>query len=70
MLCAFGPRLLKAGVSEDMVRDLRMWHFGPDARDLRPPGDLEAGYARACYDCLLSYTNQRDHFRLAVDHKT
>ncbi|MBN2359045.1 MAG: DEAD/DEAH box helicase, partial [Deltaproteobacteria bacterium] len=39
-------------------------HYGPDGQDLRPPDDQENGCARACYDCLLSYYNQRDHLRL------
>ncbi|NOZ28512.1 MAG: DEAD/DEAH box helicase [Chloroflexi bacterium] len=39
---------------------LEICHFTPDGHDLRPPEDPE-GCARACYDCLLSYTNQWDH---------
>jgi hypothetical protein len=31
---------------------------------LRRPADADAGCARACYDCLLSYYNQRDHAAL------
>lgn len=29
--------------------------------DLHPPTDREKGCAKACYDCLLSYYNQRHH---------
>lgn len=40
-------------------------HFDPDSgADLRPGDDPETGCARACYECLLSYYNQRDHVRL------
>ena len=40
---------------------LEILHFDPDTgQDLRPAGS-PAGCARACYDCLLSYRNQRDH---------
>lgn len=39
---------------------LDICHFTPDGQDLRPPADPE-GCARACYDCLLTYSNQRDH---------
>jgi very-short-patch-repair endonuclease len=44
---------------------LAICHFSPDGEDLRPArilpnGEVE-GCARACYDCLLTYTNQRDH---------
>ena len=40
---------------------LEICHFGPDGEDLRPPEDLDEGCVRACYDCLLSYSNQWDH---------
>jgi very-short-patch-repair endonuclease len=39
---------------------LEVCHFTPLGDDLRPPVDPD-GCARACYDCLLSYTNQWDH---------
>lgn len=44
---------------------LSICHFGPEGEDERPPrllaeGEAE-GCARACYDCLLTYRNQRDH---------
>jgi ATP-dependent helicase YprA (DUF1998 family) len=44
---------------------LRITHFDPDSgEDLkRPPGSSE-DCELACYDCLLSYTNQRDHRQL------
>lgn len=41
---------------------LDIMHFNPaTGEDLRPPQDEEEGCARACYDCLLSYYNQRHH---------
>ena len=54
---------------------LSICHFSPEGEDLRPPellpgpgpalsgveGVRAEGCARACYDCLLSYRNQRDH---------
>jgi hypothetical protein len=40
---------------------LEICHFTPEGEDLRPQEDLEDGCARACYNCLLSYINQRDH---------
>jgi hypothetical protein len=46
-----------AGVAREA---LGIAHFSPEGEDLRPPEDAE-GCARACYDCLLSYYNQRDH---------
>jgi hypothetical protein len=39
---------------------LSICHFSAAGEDSRPPEDPE-GCARACYDCLLTYTNQRDH---------
>ncbi|MCO5206229.1 MAG: DEAD/DEAH box helicase [Anaerolineae bacterium] len=44
---------------------LKILHFDPDTgKDLRPGEDEQSGCARACYECLLSYYNQRDHIRL------
>ena len=41
---------------------LQILHFDPQTGDdLYPPKDEQEGCARACYDCLLSYYNQRDH---------
>lgn len=40
---------------------LSILHFDPNSgEDLRPAASPN-GCARACYDCLLSYYNQRDH---------
>jgi ATP-dependent helicase YprA (DUF1998 family)/very-short-patch-repair endonuclease len=36
-------------------------HFDADGNDLRPAEDDVSGCAVACYDCLMSYTNQWDH---------
>jgi len=41
---------------------LDIMHFNPDTgEDRRPAEDEKEGCARACYDCLLSYYNQRHH---------
>jgi len=41
---------------------LTILHFDPgDGTDQKPPEDEKDGCARACYDCLLSYYNQRHH---------
>jgi very-short-patch-repair endonuclease len=43
---------------------LQLLHFDPETgEDLHPPKGDE-GCAKACYDCLLSYFNQRDHLLL------
>jgi len=43
-------------------RALEVLHFDPTTgADLRPANDLENGCARACYECLMSYYNQREH---------
>jgi len=42
---------------------LEILHFAPTGEDTRP-AQSQDGCARACYDCLLSYTNQRDHMLL------
>ena len=46
-----------------VARDaLDIMHFDPDTgEDSRPPEDEEHGCAKACYDCLLTYYNQRHH---------
>jgi len=45
-------------------RALDILHFDPvTGEDLQPP-DAEDACSKACYDCLLSYYNQRDHPRL------
>ena len=48
------------GAMANVAREaLRICHFDPETgEDLRAGDD---GCARACYDCLLSYSNQRDH---------
>lgn len=40
---------------------LELLHFDPDTGDDKRPGDDENGCSRACYECLMSYYNQRDH---------
>jgi hypothetical protein len=44
---------------------LDVLHFDADSgEDLRPARDPETGCGRACYECLMSYYNQRDHYLL------
>lgn len=43
---------------------LQRLHFDAQGHDLHPGEDEAEGCARACYDCLLSYYNQVDHWRL------
>lgn len=44
---------------------LDVLHFDADSGDdLRPARDPETGCGRACYECLMSYYNQRDHYLL------
>ncbi|MFB6285285.1 MAG: DEAD/DEAH box helicase [Candidatus Bipolaricaulia bacterium] len=43
---------------------LQSCHFDPQTGEDRKPGDQEDGCVRACYECLLSYTNQPDHLLL------
>ena len=41
---------------------LDVMHFDPETgEDRRPPEDEAEGCAKGCYDCLLSYYNQRHH---------
>ena len=43
-------------------RALEITHFDAETgEDQRPKADEEHGCAKACYDCLLSYYNQRHH---------
>jgi hypothetical protein len=50
-------------LSEVARAALDILHFDPATAEDRRPADLDTpnGCARACYDCLLSYYNQRDH---------
>ena len=44
---------------------LRLCHFDPETgEDLRIPPRRKEPCEAACYDCLMSYTNQRDHTKL------
>ncbi len=40
---------------------LEIMHFGPDGADLGCAEGARERCERACYDCLLSYSNQNDH---------
>jgi superfamily II DNA/RNA helicase len=44
-------------LAEVAERALELMHFAPDGSEV----PREPGCARACYDCLLSYSNQREH---------
>lgn len=62
-----------AGVLRHILRDreapariarraLKLCHFDPDTgEDLRRPEGAREDCEKACYDCLMSYTNQTDH---------
>jgi len=46
-------------------RALELCHFDPDTgEDLRRPEGAKEDCEAACYDCLMSYVNQRDHLLL------
>ncbi len=60
------------GVLENLVTDSRaiasvaqsaldICHFSPDGIDLRSVNEQDEGCAKACYDCLMTYSNQWDH---------
>lgn len=65
-----------AGVLRQLVEDpdalhrvgraaLEICHYDPhSAEDLGGPSGEKEGCEAACYDCLMSYTNQHDHERL------
>jgi ATP-dependent helicase YprA (DUF1998 family) len=40
---------------------LELLHFDPVTGEDKRPGDEENRCSRACYECLMSYYNQRDH---------
>ena len=42
-------------------RALEICHFGEDGSDLEHAPGAREKCAAACYDCLMSYSNQRDH---------
>ena len=52
------PRLLEdpTALAQVSGEALRICHFDPATGD-----DVPDGCSRACYNCLLSYSNQRDH---------
>jgi len=65
-----------AGVLRQLVEDpdalqrvgrsaLEICHYDPDTgEDRGGPAGTKEGCEAACYDCLMSYTNQQDHERL------
>ncbi|GHO84906.1 DEAD/DEAH box helicase [Dictyobacter formicarum] len=60
-------RLLEEpGAMREVAREaLRLCHFDPDTgEDLRRAPRAQEDCEAACYDCLLSYYNQRDHLLL------
>jgi very-short-patch-repair endonuclease len=50
-----------SGVLASLVEQGRLLMAGARARELLHEGDPEGGCEHACYDCLLSFYNQRDH---------
>jgi superfamily II DNA/RNA helicase len=55
-------------IAEVAKRALEVCHYDPETGDdQRLPDDEGSGCAQACYDCLLSYYNQRHH--LAIDRR-
>jgi len=46
------------------LQALEILHFDAQTGEDLEPAEGEDGCARACYDCLLSYYNQRDHWLL------
>jgi hypothetical protein len=55
-----------SGVLASLAEPGRLSTVVARARELLHEGDPEGGCERACYDCLLSFYNQRDHERM--DH--
>ncbi len=54
----------ESAIARVAAKALELLHFDAKGTDLRP-GESEAdGCVHACYDCLLSYYNQMDHWRL------
>ena len=53
-----------SGVLASLAEPGRLRMAVARARELLHEGDPEGGCERACYDCLLSFYNQRDHERL------
>ena len=43
---------------------LEIMHFAPDGRDLLADAVGDARCEKACYDCLLAYSNQLEHERI------
>ncbi|MBM4467887.1 MAG: DUF1998 domain-containing protein, partial [Chloroflexi bacterium] len=50
-----------SGVLASLAEQGRLHKAVARARELLHEGDPEGGCERACYDCLLSFYNQRDH---------
>lgn len=50
-----------SGVLASLVEQGRLHMAVARSRELLHEGDPEGGCERACYDCLLSFYNQRDH---------
>lgn len=55
-------RILDDGLNEVAREALQICHFDPDTGiDLKRADGANEDCSRACYDCLMSYGNQRDH---------
>jgi superfamily II DNA or RNA helicase len=53
-----------SGVLASLAESGRLGMVVARARELLHEGDPEGGCEKACYDCLLSFYNQRDHERM------
>ena len=49
------------GIAQVARRALEVCHFDADGADLRRSDRMKEDCEAACYFCLMSYTNQRDH---------
>jgi superfamily II DNA/RNA helicase len=57
-------------LSEIAREALSICHYDPDTlEDLGAGSDVDEGCEAACYDCLMSYSNQMDHAILDRKHK-
>ena len=56
-------RLLDAphALAEVAAEALEICHFAPDGTDLKRGPTMREDCEAACYDCLMTYQNQRDH---------
>jgi very-short-patch-repair endonuclease len=51
----------EGAIARVAARALELCHYAPDGTDVRRARNATEDCELACYDCLLSYGNQRDH---------